>query len=60
MGKFDGATPGELADYAAESVQRSNETDTAWAQRVQMAEAALLAKVAARQAVDTSAPPAGY
>lgn len=54
MGKFDGATAAELAAYAAESVQRSDETDTAWAQRVQMAEATLLAKVAARQAVEES------
>lgn len=54
MGKFDGATAAELADYTQESVQRSDETDTAWAQRVQMAEATLLAKVAARQAVEES------
>lgn len=52
MGKFDGATAAELAAYAAESAQRSGETDGAWAQRVMMAEAALLAKVQARQAVD--------
>lgn len=52
MGEFDGATPGELAAYVADSEQRSGETNTAWAQRVQMARAALLAKVAARTAVD--------
>lgn len=54
MGKWDGATADELAVYVAASEQRPGETDTAWAQRVTQAEAELLAKVRARDAVDGS------
>lgn len=52
MGRWDGATPGELAELVADSEQRPGETDTDWAQRVQLAEATLTARIAARRAVD--------
>jgi hypothetical protein len=47
-GKFDGATPEELTEYVEGSAQRAGETDSAWAARVQLDEAKLLAKIAAR------------
>lgn len=49
MGKFDGATDDEIREYVDGSAQLPGEADTAWAQRVQMAESTLLAKVAARK-----------
>ena len=52
MGRWDGATPGELAELVADSAQRPGEGDEAWAQRVRTAESMLLAKIAARTAVD--------
>jgi predicted nucleic acid-binding Zn ribbon protein len=58
--KFDGATPEELTEYVEGSAQRAGETDSAWATRVQLAEAQLLAKVQARGEGPGNETNAGY